>query len=251
MPAIALPLVGLALVQAVTPPPDHDPRLHEIVNVLAVQRGQRYPDRYVLITGHYDSRASDGLDAVSDAPGANDDASGTAAVIESARLLSRYRFDKAIVYAALAGEEQGLWGGQQLARHAKERGWIIEGVLNNDIIGNTEGIGGHADNLTVRVFSEPVAATESEAERRARRVDFGYAARGSTAVTWQAAAGPVAAYRVYWRDTIEPFWTHSRFVAHATDLALEGVIIDDHLVGVASVGPDGNESVVAFAGAGR
>src|SRR5262245_25649669 len=86
----------------------------ELVNVVAIQRGKRYPDRFVLITGHYDSRASDPNDATTDAPGASDDASGTAAVIEAARALSQYQFDKSIVYGALAGEEQGLLGGQQL-----------------------------------------------------------------------------------------------------------------------------------------
>ncbi|MEE8267705.1 MAG: M28 family peptidase, partial [Gemmatimonadales bacterium] len=85
-----------------------------IVNVVAVQRGTTYPDRYILITGHYDSRVSDAMDTASDAPGTNDDASGTAATLEAARVLSQNRFAKTLVYAPLAGEEQGLYGGRQL-----------------------------------------------------------------------------------------------------------------------------------------
>jgi Zn-dependent M28 family amino/carboxypeptidase len=333
----------------------------ELVNVVAVQKGGRHPDRYLLITGHYDSRASDPNDVTSDAPGAVDDGSGTAAVIEAARALSKYQFDKTIVYGALAGEEQGLLGGQQLAKYAKAQGWLIEGVLNNDIVGNSEGIGGQVDNLTFRIFSEPVPATETEEERRLRRTtggeidgpsrqlaryvqavarqtlptmrpklvyrldrfgrggdhrafnDLGYAAvriteaaenynrqhqnirtengiaygdvpdkadfpyaariaginaavlaslawapptpaavtlrgagRASTSLSWQPVSG-AAGYVVYWRDTTEPVWTMSRYVGPATEATLEGILIDDHLFGVAAVSATGNESLVAFA----
>jgi hypothetical protein len=137
-----------------------------IVNVVAIQRGRAEPNRYVIIQGHYDSRASDVMDAVSDAPGANDNASGTAAALEAARVLSRYQFDGTIVYAALAGEEQGLFGGHILAEHARREGWQIEAVLNNDIIGNTRGITGLMDNTTARVFAPGVPASASEAELR-------------------------------------------------------------------------------------
>lgn len=332
----------------------------ELVNVVAVQRGRRFPDQYVLITGHYDSRASDGNDAVSDAPGAVDDASGTAAVIETARVLSRLQFDKTIVYAALVGEEQGLLGGQQLARRAREQGWNIEGVLNNDIVGNSEGIGGHTDNLTFRIFSEPVGTGETDAIRAARRVmggeidgpsrqlaryvhavtrqvlpmmqpklvyrldrfgrggdhrafndqgfaavriteafenynrqhqnvrtengiaygdvpdkvDYPYAARiaginaatlaalawapppvaavrirgggsASTSLSWEAVPG-AAGYKVYWRDTTDPYWSHSRVVGNVTQFTVDGVLIDDNLFGVASVSAGGHESIVTF-----
>ena len=332
----------------------------ELVNVVAIQRGQKYPDRYVLITGHYDSRATDPNDATTDAPGAVDDASGTAAVIESARLLSKQKFDKTIVYGALAGEEQGLLGGQQLAKYAKEQNWQVEGVLNNDIVGNSEGIGGQVDNLTFRIFSEPTAVTEPDDERRGRRstggeidgpsrqlaryvhqvarqvvpmmrpklvyrldrfgrggdhrafndagfaavriteafenynrqhqnvrtengiaygdvpekADFPYAARiagvnaatlaalawapppptavklrggvsASTALSWQAAPG-AAGYKIYWRDTTDPIWSQSRYVGAVTQFTLDGILIDDFLFGVASVGADGNESLVTF-----
>jgi Zn-dependent M28 family amino/carboxypeptidase len=137
-----------------------------VVNVVAIQRGASDPGRYVVIQGHYDSRVSDVMDATSEAPGANDNGTGTAAAIEAARVLSRQRFDGTIVYAALAGEEQGLFGGRILAAHARENGWRVAGVLNNDIIGNTRGIGGHADNTTVRVFAPGVPADASAAELR-------------------------------------------------------------------------------------
>ncbi len=336
----------------------------ELVNVVAIQRGKKYPDRYVLITGHYDSRASDANDATSDAPGAVDDASGTAAVIETARVLSKYQFDKTIVYGALAGEEQGLLGGTQLATTAKDQNWQIEGVLNNDIIGNSAGIGGQVDNLTFRIFSEPTPATETDEERRGRRstggeidgpsrqlaryvytvaraaapqtqpklvyrldrfgrggdhrafndqgfaavriteawenynrqhqnvrtengvaygdvpdaADFPYAARiagvnaatlaslawappppsavhlkggvsASTTLSWQAAPGAVG-YRIYWRDTTDPLWSRSRTVGDVAQFTLDGILIDDHLFGLASVGADGHESLVTFATAG-
>jgi hypothetical protein len=140
-----------------------------LVNVVAIQRGHTHPERYVLITGHYDSRVSDPMDATSDAPGANDDASGTAATLEAARILSRHRFGKTLVYAALAGEEQGLHGGRQLAERAQREGWIVEAVLNNDIIGNIEGLDGLIENTRFRVFSEPTPANETDEQRRRRR----------------------------------------------------------------------------------
>ncbi|HEX8692628.1 MAG TPA: M28 family metallopeptidase [Longimicrobium sp.] len=137
-----------------------------VVDVVAIQRGRTDPNRYVLITAHYDSRVTDVMDATSDAPGANDDASGVAAALEAARVLSRYRFDASIVYAPLAGEEQGLNGGEILARFAKDNGWNIAGVLNNDIIGNTRGQNGVTDNRTARVFGPGIPPTATQAELR-------------------------------------------------------------------------------------
>ena len=142
------------------------PRDTRVVNVVAVQRGRVNPDRYTVISGHYDSRVSDVMDATSDAPGANDDASGVAAVLESARVLSRYPMDNSVAYAALAGEEQGLFGGKILAEHAGTQGWKIEAVLNNDIVGNTEGVNGVRDNRTVRVFAAGIPPTAEAAELR-------------------------------------------------------------------------------------
>lgn len=137
-----------------------------VVNVVAIQRGTSDPGRYVVIQGHYDSRVSDVMDATSDAPGANDNGSGTAAALEAARVLSKHRFDATLVYAALAGEEQGLFGGRILAAHAKENGWRVAGVLNNDIVGNSRGIGGHADNTTMRVFAPGIPTDAPAAELR-------------------------------------------------------------------------------------
>jgi Zn-dependent M28 family amino/carboxypeptidase len=137
-----------------------------VVNVVAIQRGQTDPGRYVIIQGHYDSRVTNANDATSDAPGANDDASGTSAAIEAARVLSKHRFDATIVYAALAGEEQGLNGGQILTRHAQQNGWRIAGVLNNDIIGNSRGIGGQASNTQMRIFAPGIPPEAPAAELR-------------------------------------------------------------------------------------
>lgn len=334
----------------------------ELVNVVATLKGTTHPDRYVVMSAHFDSRVSDVMDATSDAPGANDDGSGTVALLEAARALIAHRYGKSIVFAALAGEEQGLLGGYAVAREARAQGWTIEGVLNNDIIGNVDGMDGVHDEKTFRIFSEPVPVDEPEGLRRTRRFtggevdgpsrqlaryverlaratrkdatpklvyrldrfgrggdhrafnDEGYPAvrlteghehydrqhqdlrtedgirygdvlegvdpryvakvtgvnaavlaslawappppeqvriRGAvsaaTTLTWEAPAGPApAGYRVYWRDTTAPTWTRSRWVGARTEVTLEGVVIDDHLFGVASVGADGNESVVQF-----
>jgi len=333
-----------------------------IVNVVAIQRGYRYPDRYVIMSGDIDSRASDVLDATSDAPGANDNASGLAGVIEAARLLTRYSFPTSIVYVGLSGEEQGLFGGAHMARRAREESWDIVGVLNNDMIGNIEGVDGVIDNRTFRIFSEPTPVTEDERTRERRRftggevdgpsrqlaryvaamtekylprlnpmlvyrldrygrgghhrpfndegfagirimeahenyvrqhqdvrsedgiqygdviegVDFAYAAdlttvnavslaglawappapervgiggavSASTTLAWDAVVDPdLAGYIVYWRDTTAPRWQHARFVGQRTRYTLENIVIDNFLFGVASVGVNGDESVVAF-----
>ena len=145
----------------------------DIVNVIAIQRGSSDPNRYVIMSGDIDSRVSDVMDATSDAPGANDNASGIAGTLEAARLLSRHTFGGSIVYAALAGEEQGLFGGKILAEHAINQGWRIEAVLNNDMIGNVAGINGVIDNTTARVFAEGTRFDETAAEATARRFTGG------------------------------------------------------------------------------
>ena len=340
----------------------------EIVSVIAIQWGTLRPDHWILMSGDIDSRVSDVMDALSDSPGANDNASGMAGVIEAARVLSNHRFDNTVVYAGLAGEEQGLYGGAALAEQLVDSGRTVLAVLNNDMIGNITGITGVTDSREFRIFSEPTSPTESEAMRRRRRpyggevdgpsrqlarriealtrqylpdlrprmiyrldrfgrgghhrpfndlgmpgvrimeanehydrqhqdlrvedgrqygdvidfVNFEYAARltavnavvlaslawapappervrlrgavsGNTTVTWQAPEGdPPAGYRVYWRDTTDPQWQHSRLVAApATELTLEGVIIDDFYFGVAAVSRSGNESLVQFPLFGR
>ena len=105
--------------------------------MVAIQRGTERPNDVVIIQGHIDSRVTDVMNSTSDAPGANDDGSGVAAVMEAARVLSKHKFPGTIVYAALSGEEQGLYGGKVLANYAKAQGWNVVTVLNNDIIGNS------------------------------------------------------------------------------------------------------------------
>ena len=162
-----------------------------VVNVVAVLRGTTHPNRYVIMTGDIDSRASNGSDSTSDAPGANDNASGMAGVIEAARVLTKYRYPSSIVLAGLSGEEQGLWGGQNMARTAKAASWDIVAVLNNDMIGNIEGINGVVDNTTFRVFSEPVPAT-------------------ATAADW-------ARYRIYGGEVDGPSRQIARYIDRLTD----------------------------------
>ncbi|PKD20941.1 peptidase M28 [Salegentibacter salinarum] len=140
-----------------------------VVNVVAVQKGTKYPNRYIIMSGDIDSRASNTMDFETDAPGANDNASGMAGAIEAARVLSQYEFESSVVYVGLSGEEQGLFGGKGLAEYAKENDWEIIGVLNNDMIGNIKGVDGVIDNRTFRIFSEPVPPNESERERTMRR----------------------------------------------------------------------------------
>lgn len=140
-----------------------------VVNVVAIQKGTKYPNRYIIMSGDIDSRASDTMDFTTDAPGANDNASGMAGTIEAARVLSKYQFESSIIYVGLSGEEQGLFGGAGLAAYAKEKGWDIYGVFNNDMIGNIKGVDGVIDNRTFRIFSEPVTPTETERERQMRR----------------------------------------------------------------------------------
>ncbi len=144
-----------------------------IVNVIAIQRGYVDPNRFVMMSGDIDSRVSDNLDATSDSPGANDNASGMAGTIEAARILSKYEFPSSIIYAGLSGEEQGLFGGQIVAEYALEQGWRIKAVLNNDMIGNIKGINGVINNTTARVFSEGTRAVETERDARIRRFTGG------------------------------------------------------------------------------
>lgn len=334
-----------------------------VVNVVAIQRGSVHPNRYVIMSGDIDSRVSNSTDAVTDSPGANDNASGMAGTLEAARVLSKYQFPNTIVYTGLSGEEQGLFGGQYLAKLAKEETWDIIGILNNDMIGNIEGIDGVIDNTTFRVFSEPTPVEEEERDRLWRRfyggevdgpsrqlaryihrltdtyctnlkaimiyrldrfgrgghhkpfndqgfpgvrimethenynrqhqdireengikygdliegVNFEYAAkltavnaitlaslawappapknvmiggavRPSTRLKWDDVNDPnLVGYKIYWRDTTAPQWQNARFVEKSlSDFTLENIIIDNFLFGVASVGKDGNESMVVY-----
>lgn len=333
-----------------------------IVNVVAIQKGRTEPNRHVLLSGDIDSRVTDVMNATSDSPGANDNASGIAAILEAARLLTKYQPSGSIVYAALAGEEQGLFGGEILARVAKAEGWQIDAVINNDMIGNISGIDGVIENTKARVFAPGLPANTSAAELRRiltnggeldtpsrqlaryidvvadryfpnldveiiyrldrygrgghhtpffnqgaasvrlmeshedynrqhqdlrtangiaygdviEGVDFAYAAsitaldaatlislawapaapdsvtiRGSVQPSptfrWKASTSPdVIGYRIYWRKPSEVNWTQSRFVGNVTQYTLKNVIIDNYFFGVAAVGKDGHESLVAF-----
>jgi hypothetical protein len=123
-------------------------------DMVAIQRGTERPNDVVVIQGHIDSRVTDVMNATADAPGANDDGSGTAAVIEAARVLSKHKLPGTIVFAALSGEEQGLYGGKVLANYAKAQGWNVVAVLNNDIVGNSCGSDGVCDSAHARVLSE-------------------------------------------------------------------------------------------------
>jgi len=136
-----------------------------IVNVMAIKKGSQFPDRYVIMSGDIDSRISDPVDFKNDSPGANDNASGMAGVLEAARVLSKYDFSCSIIFVGLSGEEQGLFGGKFLAKDMKKWGWDIVGILNNDMIGNIEGIDGVIDNESFRVFSEPTPPKPTEQDQ--------------------------------------------------------------------------------------
>ena len=144
------------------------PKPTEVMDVVAIKRGSSDPKRVIVMTGHLDSRVSDVMNATSDAPGANDDASGVAALLEAARLLSRQDNRATLVFAALSGEEQGLYGGKVLADYAKAQGWRVEADLNNDIVGNSRGQNGAQDNTIVRVFSEGTRSTETPEQAKTR-----------------------------------------------------------------------------------
>jgi hypothetical protein len=349
------------------PPMQRVPQPTELVNVVATLPGTRAEsrDRVYVVSGHYDSCVcTQGvLDAVSDAPGANDDASGTAAVMEMARVMSKYEFDATLVFMAVAGEEQGLLGAAHWAEEAKKKNLNVGAMFTNDIIGNTVGGNGVRENNRVRVFSEGVSSAETEAEARMRQsvggendspsrqlaryvkevgeryvpgfevtlifrrdrygrggdhipflqrgyaavrftepnedftrqhqkvreengvkygdvpemVDFAYVAQVArvnaaamagmalapappanvsfksarqeydTTLAWQPNKEPdVAGYRIVWRATPEPFWTHSRAVGNVTEFVMKGLSKDDYFFAVQAVDAEGNASVPSF-----
>ena len=151
-------------------PAERIPEPTIITNVVATLRGSQpeSADRVYVVSGHYDTRCSDPLDAVCDAPGANDDASGVAAVVELARVMASRRFDATIVFMAVAGEEQGLFGSTHFAELAKQANVNIDGMFTNDIIGSSLGQNGLRDGFSVRLFAEgtPINETPEEAELR-------------------------------------------------------------------------------------
>ncbi|NGP75270.1 M28 family peptidase [Balneolaceae bacterium YR4-1] len=344
---------------------DPDSRIYEdtwVVNVYAVLKGKTNPNHYIIMSGDIDSRASDVRNNTIDAPGANDNASGMAGTIEAARVLSNYEFENSIIFAGLSGEEQGLYGGRFMAEKATEEGWNIIGVLNNDMIGNIEGVDGVIDNREFRIFSEPYSAQASQRRLQMKRfyggendgisrqlaryvyettrtylpemdpmliyrldrfgrgghhrpfneagfagirimeahenytrqhqdirvengieygdviegVDFDYA-RKMTAVNAVALASiakappkpgnveiggavqpsttlrwdkpednSIKGYKVYWRPTSAALWENAKFVGDVSEFTLEGIVIDNYLFGVSSVGENGHESVIAY-----
>jgi hypothetical protein len=155
-------------------PKNRIPAPTEIQNVYAILKGTdpAQAKRIYLVTGHYDSRNSDPQNSTAAAPGANDDGSGTAVSLECARVLSKHKFPATIIFLTVAGEEQGLNGSTHFAKMAKEQGWQLEGVLNNDIVGGNKTPGDTAQNNNwVRVFSEGIPAATTEADlRRIRSV---------------------------------------------------------------------------------
>ena len=333
-----------------------------INNVIAIQRGSVNPNRYIIMSGDIDSRVSDPNDYTSASPGANDNASGMAGVIEAARVLSKYKFDNSIIYVGLSGEEQGLYGGAGLANYAKKNNWEIIGILNNDMIGNIEGVDGVIDNLSFRIFSEPTPANESEVSIKRRRFyggevdgnsrqlaryihntvrkympemnpmmiyrldrfgrgghhrpfnDLGYAGvrimeahenynrqhqdirtengieygdvisgvnfkyakkltavnainlaslgwspeepknvkiggavKPSTKLKWENPKNSkILGYKIYWRKTTSAYWENSRFVGDTNEFTLKGIVIDNFLFGVSSVGTNNQESIIVF-----
>lgn len=142
----------------------------QLVNIIATLEGTQpiSKDRIFIVSGHYDSRASNVMDATSAAPGADDDASGVAAVLEMARVMSRFKFDATIQFIAFTGEEQGLLGSTHYAQRAKEKNWRIDAMITNDIIGNSIGSNGVRDDKRVRLFCEGVPATETPNDARLR-----------------------------------------------------------------------------------
>lgn len=157
----------------IQPPTQRVPKEAKLVNVVATLTGTQAEskDRIYVVSGHYDSCvcSQSMTDAESDAPGASDDASGTAAVMEMARVMSKYEFDATIVFMTVPGEEQGLLGAHHWAEEAKKKNLNIAAMFTNDIIGNTLGGNGVRDNRRVRLFSEGVPTNETEAEARARQ----------------------------------------------------------------------------------
>ncbi|MEQ8407421.1 MAG: M28 family peptidase [Gammaproteobacteria bacterium] len=152
---------------------DRVPDPTEILDVIAILRGTDDPNRIVMMSGDIDSRVSDPMNSESESPGANDNASGMAGVIEAARVLSQHRFPGSIAFVGLSGEEQGLFGGAILAEYAIANDWNLDVVLNNDMIGNITGVNGVTNNTTARVFSEGTRYVETEQEATQRRFQGG------------------------------------------------------------------------------
>ncbi|MDQ2746045.1 MAG: M20/M25/M40 family metallo-hydrolase, partial [Acidobacteriota bacterium] len=158
------------LQEAQPPPRGRVPEATNLTNIVATLKGATDPDRIYVVSGHYDSMCNlDATDATCDAPGANDDASGTAAVLEMARVMSKYKFDATIIFMTVPGEEQGLLGSTYFAKQAVEKKMDLEAMFTNDIIGGVTSYKNAADRQSVRVFAEGVPSNETAAEANLRR----------------------------------------------------------------------------------
>jgi hypothetical protein len=140
-----------------------------ITNVVATLRGTVAPDRVYVITGHYDSRVTDVMNATADAPGADDDASGVAVVMEAARVLAKHGSAATVIFAPVAGEEQGLYGSAHLAQVLQDAGADVQAMFTNDIVGSSTADDGTRDPRTIRLFTEGVPTDETPAEGNIRR----------------------------------------------------------------------------------
>ena len=157
------------------PPGERNPQPVQVVDVVATLPGEQAEarDRIYVVSGHYDSRVSDPMNATADAPGANDDASGVAAVLELARVMSQQKWDATLVFMAVAGEEQGLFGSTHWAKMAKEKHWNVAGMITNDIIGSSHADDGHLDNTHVRLFAEGVPPLQEMPEAWRKQIQTG------------------------------------------------------------------------------
>lgn len=145
------------------------PTATRITNVVATLRGAVTPERIYVVSGHYDSRVTDVMDATSDAPGADDDASGVAVALELARVMAKRRPAATIVFAAVAGEEQGLFGSAYMAQQFKAAGADVQGMFTNDIVGSPTADDGTEDPYTIRLFAEGVPSSETAEQAATRR----------------------------------------------------------------------------------
>ncbi len=165
----------VAMDEFIQPTGERNPDPVQVVNVVATLPGEQGEslDRIYVVSGHYDSRVSDLMNASADAPGANDDASGVAAVLEIARVMSQKKWDATLVFMAVAGEEQGLFGSTHWARMAKDKNWDIAGMITNDIIGSSHAEGGQFPSTHVRLFAEGVPATKEMSDAWLRQIKTG------------------------------------------------------------------------------
>ena len=165
----------VAMDEFTQPPGERNPQPVQVVNLVATLPGEQTEarDRIYVVSGHYDSRVSDPMNATADAPGANDDASGVAAVLEMARVMSKQKWDATLVFMAVAGEEQGLFGSTHWAKMAKEKHWNIAAMITNDIIGSSHAEDGHVDDRHVRLFAEGVPPLPEMPETWRKQVQTG------------------------------------------------------------------------------